>query len=203
MQRSTSLIFALAVLLCCLAVAGCTPKTTVVLVSDPQGEVGEITVSNDAGTVTMDKERQSTSVRGQGQGPADTGILSKEEVDRRFREALAIQPRQPLHFVLYFKSDSIELAAESRAILPEILQSIKDRDSQDISSIGHTDTAGDLSYNLQLSQQRAEAVARLLEAAGVARGNIEVTSHGEKNPVIRTGDNVSEPRNRRVEVVIR
>jgi len=33
--------------------------------------------------------------------------------------------------------------------------------------------------------------------------NITVTSHGEGNPLIKTADNVSEPRNRRVEVVIR
>lgn len=203
MQRFASFKSSCVVLLCCATIAGCAPKTTVVLVSDPQGAVGAVTVSNDAGTVTMDKERQSTRVSGREQQPSDSGIISAEEVKRRFGEALAIQPTQPLHFILHFKSDSPELTEESRASLPAILQAIKERNSQDISSIGHTDTAGDQAYNLQLSQRRAEAVASLLVQSGIARENIEVTSHGEKNPVVRTGDNVSEPRNRRVEVVIR
>ena len=73
----------------------------------------------------------------------------------------------------------------------------------DTSVVGHTDTAGSKEYNYRLSRRRAEAIARLLVAGGVAPDLLEITSHGKDNPVVPTGDNVSEPRNRRVEVTIR
>jgi outer membrane protein OmpA-like peptidoglycan-associated protein len=57
--------------------------------------------------------------------------------------------------------------------------------------------------NLQLSLARARAVAALLAAAGVDPASLEITSHGEANLLVPTGDNVPEPRNRRVEVTVR
>lgn len=42
-----------------------------------------------------------------------------------------------------------------------------------------------------------------LAAGGGGPGALEITSHGEANPLVPTGDNVSEPRNRRVEVTVR
>ena len=47
------------------------------------------------------------------------------------------------------------------------------------------------------------AVGALLAAEGIDPGALEITSHGEANPLVPTGDNVSEPRNRRVEVTVR
>ncbi|MBT6616426.1 MAG: OmpA family protein, partial [Deltaproteobacteria bacterium] len=58
-------------------------------------------------------------------------------------------------------------------------------------------------YNYTLSKGRAEAVARLLVTRGVQQDHINTTSHGEGNLLIKTGDNVNEPKNRRVEVVVR
>jgi outer membrane protein OmpA-like peptidoglycan-associated protein len=69
--------------------------------------------------------------------------------------------------------------------------------------IGHTDTLGDKLYNLNLSMRRAAAVRDLLVQNGVPAKHMETTSHGEKNLLIKTGDNVGEPKNRRVEVVVR
>lgn len=183
--------------------SACARKTTVVLVPDPEGKVGAVTVANDAGEVSLTREREATDVRGRQKEPGATEIFTETKVRRKFAEALAIQPRQPVHFILYFRTDSVDLTAPSRASLKDVVKAIRDNRSTDISSIGHSDTAGDPGYNLRLSQQRAQAVARLLVEAGVERSFIEVTSHGERNPIVKTGDNVSEKRNRRVEVVVR
>ncbi|HTR45272.1 MAG TPA: OmpA family protein, partial [Thermodesulfovibrionales bacterium] len=109
----------------------------------------------------------------------------------------------PVHFVLYFISDSAQLRPESLESLPAILRTIEERNSVDISVIGHTDTVGSDEHNYKLSRERAETVATYLVGHGVEQGHIRVSSHGKRNPLIPTGDNVSEPRNRRVEVVIR
>jgi outer membrane protein OmpA-like peptidoglycan-associated protein len=46
-------------------------------------------------------------------------------------------------------------------------------------------------------------VGQLLIENGVAADKIEMSSHGEENLLIKTRDNVSEPKNRRVEIIVR
>jgi outer membrane protein OmpA-like peptidoglycan-associated protein len=56
---------------------------------------------------------------------------------------------------------------------------------------------------LLLSTERARHVRDQLVEKGVDAELISVTSHGEDNPLIPTPDEVAEPKNRRVEVVVR
>jgi len=192
-------IFSLLFVLLC----GCAKKTTVVLLPDPDGKVGHVTVSTDAASIDITKAREATVVKGRQDIPSSPKILSEEEIEANFSPVLNILPEQPVHFILYFKQESTELTAASTKTLPEIIQMIADRSSQNISVIGHTDTAGDSDFNLQLSRRRASAIQRLLVEKGVDPAYITSTSHGEENPLIKTADNVHEPRNRRVEVVVR
>jgi outer membrane protein OmpA-like peptidoglycan-associated protein len=46
-------------------------------------------------------------------------------------------------------------------------------------------------------------VRNLLVASGLSGSFIEVTSHGEGDPLVRTDDEVLEPLNRRVEITIK
>ncbi len=186
-----------------LLVAGCAQKTTVVLLPDPDGKVGHVTVSTDVGSTDITHAREATTVKGRDSLPASPTILSEETIAAEFSPVLTILPAQPVHFILYFKSESTELTEQSIKILPEIFTSIKSRNSQDISVIGHSDTAGDRQYNLQLSRKRALAVTGILVDNGVDATYIKSTSHGEMNPLVKTPDNTHEPRNRRVEVVVR
>lgn len=67
---------------------------------------------------------------------------------------------------------------------------------------GHTDTVGSNEYNLLLSQRRAAAAAAYLqEKYGIAGARLDAVGRGETEPLVATGDNVDEPRNRRVRVV--
>jgi outer membrane protein OmpA-like peptidoglycan-associated protein len=182
---------------------GCAKKTTVVLLPDPDGGVGHVTVSTEAGSTDITKEREATVVKGRESLPTSPKILSEDAIKADFSQVLAILPGQPVHFILYFDRESTELIAESTKSLPEIVELIYSRNSQNISVIGHTDTAGNRRYNLQLSRDRAAAVKRVLIQKGVDSAYIKSTSHGEENPLIKTGNNVHEPRNRRVEVVVR
>jgi outer membrane protein OmpA-like peptidoglycan-associated protein len=52
---------------------------------------------------------------------------------------------------------------------------------------GHTDSRGSRQFNLQLSSQRAEAVAALLIAAGVPRRQLVTRAFGEEKPLSRIG----------------
>ena len=69
---------------------------------------------------------------------------------------------------------------------------------------GFTDTTGSDALNQRLSEQRAQAVADYLAAKGVARSRLATRGFGESYDQLRikTGDNVDEPLNRRVEIKI-
>jgi OmpA-OmpF porin, OOP family len=184
-------------------IAGCAKKTTVVLLPDPDGRVGQVTVSTDIGSLDISQAREATTVTGRDSRPSPPAILSEAAIAADFSPVLTILPERPVHFILYFTSQTTELTAASLGTLPKILASITQRNARDISVIGHTDTAGDRQYNLQLSRKRAAAVRSILIEQGVDPDDIHATSHGEENPLIKTADNVHEPRNRRVEVVVR
>ena len=69
---------------------------------------------------------------------------------------------------------------------------------------GFTDTTGSPGYNQDLSERRAAAVADYLVSRGVSRARIATRGYGEDPQYlrVRTGDNVNEPLNRRVEIKI-
>lgn len=68
--------------------------------------------------------------------------------------------------------------------------------------IGHTDTVGSRALNEQLSARRAATVAEFLATAyRVDHARLVTVGMGSAQPLVPTGDNVPEPRNRRVQVV--
>ena len=95
------------------------------------------------------------------------------------------------------------MTEETKKLLPQIIQTILKRKSHDIVISGHTDTVGSKEYNYNLSLDRAKTMFDILVANGAVPDDIRVTSHGEGNLLIKTRDDVPEPKNRRVEIVIK
>ncbi len=186
-----------------VVLSGCAQKTTVVLLADPEGHVGNLIVASDRGEVEMTRPAETTVVDSRESKPGEPVILSEQQINAQFSIVLATLPTQPEHFLLYFQKGSTSLTVESEAMLPLILQSIASRNSEHIGVIGHSDTAGDRDYNLRLSGERALAVRQILILQGVNKEHISSTSHGEENLLVKTGDNVQEAKNRRVEVVVK
>lgn len=184
--------------------AGCAgKKNLIVLTPDAGGSVGAIQFNNEKGSVVLDEQGKAIVVKDRQSPPSAPTPISETETQSLFREALSARPLTPRSFLLYFMFDSNNLTIESNKQIDEIIQTIKDRDSQDILVIGHTDRAGNPDYNLALSMQRASAVRDLFVIRGVKSEFIQISSHGEGNPLIPTDDNVTEARNRRVEVLVR
>jgi outer membrane protein OmpA-like peptidoglycan-associated protein len=175
----------------------------IVLLPNPDdGVVGKAIVSNPAGAVNLSAARESTTVS-PNQAPAPVSVLSEADVQRVFGEALSALPPAAQHFVLYFRFESDELTDQSRALVPEILRATKDRPVPDVAVVGHTDTTGTAAGNVELGLKRANAIRTLLINAGIDGEMIEVTSHGESDPLVKTADEVAEPRNRRVDITVR
>ncbi len=186
-----------------VGLAGCAPGNVVVLLPDPEGKVGQVTVTNQAGSQVLDTAGQAVFFADANTAPQAPVTMAPDEIQRRFGPALEARPIPPVAFILYFQANSTELVEASRAQIPQIVAAVKQRESVDLSVVGHCDTTGNDAYNLRLSRERAEKVAKLLIAQGVDPQTMEITSHGKRRLLVPTGDNVSEPRNRRVEVTVR
>ncbi|MGB7630148.1 MAG: OmpA family protein [Candidatus Deferrimicrobium sp.] len=203
-----SIVFPIAVLL--LATACATPpkppppasRDIIVLLPDDQGKTGAIVVSSAGVERRLDRPGQTVTVEA-GSPPGLPTVMSGQEVLAIAGPALAALPKPPARFILYFDHDSANLTAKSRALLRNVLQTIRDRAPVDVSVVGHTDTVGKKEYNYALSLKRAKAVASILLENGVDPSILDITSHGKDNPLVPTGDQVPEPRNRRVEITVR
>ncbi len=178
-------------------------KNTFVLLPDPDGKVGQIEVSTPAGSRTLTKAGETTSVADPGAPPEPPKVMDARDIDRLFGPALAAEPSAPPRFLLYFETGSAVLTPESEKRIPEILAAVRARQSADISVTGHTDSVGSLEVNDRLSLNRAQRIKEILVAAGVPAEAIDVLSHGKNNPLVPTPDETPEPRNRRVEVIVR
>jgi outer membrane protein OmpA-like peptidoglycan-associated protein len=187
-----------------LAFMGCAAKgTTVVLLENPDGSVGKVQVTSQAGDQTLSLARQGTTVPQASDPPSPPSIVPQEEIDRDYGQAMRALPEAPDYFLLYFDAGTAKLTQESLAMPEKILAAISRRGSRDVRVNGHTDRQGKSEDNARLSMQRAEFVRDFLITKGVESSMIQVFAHGEGNPIVPTDDEMPEPRNRRVEVLVR
>ena len=177
-------------------------QATVVLLPESNGTVGRAAVSNPSGTVELGTSRASTRVV-PGVAPDAVTEMSEADIKRLFGSALEAQPPAPAHFTLYFQFDSDELTEESRKLVSQVQQSVKGYPAPQVTVIGHTDTAGTATANVGLGLRRANVVRMRLIEAGLDGSAVNVTSHGEATLLVPTADDVSEPKNRRVEISVR
>lgn len=178
-------------------------KNIFVLLPDPDGTVGKIAVTNQGGTQILDKPGYATEVKDVSTLPAPPRPMDEKEIARLFGAALRAQPAPPVTYILYFKTGTADLTEESAQTLPEIFAAIAERNSTDISVVGHSDTVGAKQKNQEISYNRAQRVKDLLVSMGLDPRSVSTESHGEENLLIKTADEVAEPRNRRVEVTVR
>jgi outer membrane protein OmpA-like peptidoglycan-associated protein len=191
----------IATLACAAAVlAGCAaPRSYVVLLPSQDGSVGQFVVRGQRGEQVLNQARYGSALDG-GAPPFE---VKPDDLQRDFGAAMAARPELPVQFLLYFEVGGAELTAESKALLPRILEQAQSRKSVDMSVIGHSDTQGKAETNEALALERAKSVAAQLREMGLTDTVLAIESHGERNLLIPTPDETPEPRNRRVEITLR
>ena len=181
--------------------AGCaTTATRVTLLPDQSGHVGAVTVSNAQGRQRIDKAFATVAIK-QSSAPGEPRAIDPQAFEKSHRALIDEEPTPPRSFVLNFMFDSMQLTRESRAMLPEVLQVVRERIPTEVTVFGYTDSVGTPEYNLGLSAQRARAVAKLLKQID-PKLPVDVRYFGEKYPLVPSRPGVPEPRNRRAEIVI-
>jgi outer membrane protein OmpA-like peptidoglycan-associated protein len=187
---------------CAMRSGGRPGDVLVVLMPDADtGTVGRVVVSNPGGSTELASAWASTRVS-MTQAP-QIRTMSESAVKSQFGDVIATLPPPPRHFVLPFRFDSEELTDEGQRLVQEVLQTVKNYPVPDIVVTGHTDTTGSVQNNVELGMRRANVVRSMLVRTGLSTLMIDVRSHGEAELLVKTPDNVSEPRNRRVEITVR
>ena len=125
----------------------------------------------------------SSSVRAQGKSPSD-----------------------PEQFVLYFDFASAKLSSVARPVISKaadaIRRTVAKGNFSHVKVIGYADTVGTTEGQDRLSLRRANTVRDELVRDGIEPDVIKTEGRGKLEPEVLTGDQVKNPRNRRVRIVI-
>ena len=157
---------------------------------------------------------------------AGAGAIIGKKMDKAKAEAQAVQDAQVesvtdangLQAVkvtfdsgILFTTGSSTLSSSAKNSLTQFSNVLKNNSDCDVAVQGYTDNAGwknstaEQSYqkNINLSQQRAQAVTNYLQSLGVSSNQIRsTTGFGEANPVADNSTAAGKAQNRRVEVIL-
>lgn len=103
---------------------------------------------------------------------------------------------------IYFDTDSDVLTNESKIVLKDFVEYLKNNNNISIAVHGYTDNVGGAAYNLELSKNRAKAVYDQLIKMGVSASRLEYKGYGEADPVADNSTEEGRAKNRRTEFEI-
>lgn len=140
---------------------------------------------------------------------------AKLEAQQRAREALASLSELAkvkeeaqrtiitLDGAVLFETNKSVLLPLAEDKLQTVAQSLKDMDSDaKIVVVGHTDSRGSDSHNMELSRARAEAVSTFLGSNGIEPQRISSEGRGETQPLASNDSPEGRANNRRVEIIV-
>lgn len=103
---------------------------------------------------------------------------------------------------ILFDFDSAQLKSGSREALDDVAEVLAFYEGAPVQVVGHTDDQGDRDYNLELSQDRADAVVAGLVERGIPADRLEAEGRAFDEPVASNDSEGGRAQNRRVEVLI-
>lgn len=176
-------------------------RTFVVLLPEETGSPSAVTVGEGNRQTILETPLSAAAVDARGNVEKTTS--TSEEINRTFADALAAQPPKSITFTLYFDTNSTEVTVGSRPALAALFAEVAQRAAVEVQVTGHTDRVGTDADNDRLSLVRAETVRAMLIQRGIKASFIRAVGRGEREPLVPTPDEQPEPRNRRVEVIVR
>ena len=104
---------------------------------------------------------------------------------------------------LIYRSGSSTLGDGPFDSLLELARFLKSTPTASIILVGHSDSTGELSQNIELSKNRAQAVAdRLINSHSIDQSRISAEGIGFLSPKTNNSTEISRKKNRRVEAVL-
>ncbi|MDD3518568.1 MAG: OmpA family protein [Chromatiales bacterium] len=101
-----------------------------------------------------------------------------------------------------FDVDRAEVKPGFYEVLDSVALVLKKYDKTAIEVAGHTDSTGSVQHNMDLSQRRADSVARYLQSQGIVRVRIDTIGFGPHRPIADNATAHGRALNRRVELTL-
>jgi outer membrane protein OmpA-like peptidoglycan-associated protein len=109
------------------------------------------------------------------------------------------------HVALYINFDTGKsvIRDESRPIIEQIVQMLKENPQLKLSVEGHTDNTGNPASNKTLSEERAKSVVSAIVSQGIDVVRLSAAGYGQDKPIADNNTEEGRAMNRRVELVKR
>ncbi len=132
-----------------------------------------------------------------------TDTKSYKEIRDKTLPLVPIEVGQSVRLTnIFFETGKAELRPESGPELDRVVTTMNENPKLAIEVDGHTDNVGSNTFNLKLSQDRADAVREYLIGKGIEPDRVGGKGFGETKPVGPNDTEDGRAKNRRVEFVI-
>ena len=199
--------------------------TTTACVTDPQtgerkiskaaiGALAGAAIGTGAGALVGGRHNRTEMIVGAGIGAIAGGAVGgyMDSQERKLREQTAGTGVQVIRngdelilnmpSGITFDTNSYVIKPEFQSTLNDVAATLASYDKTYIDVYGHTDSTGNDSINIPLSQNRAQSVASYLSARGVNRARIGTQGFGSSQPIASNATPEGRQANRRVEIKI-
>jgi outer membrane protein OmpA-like peptidoglycan-associated protein len=134
--------------------------------------------------------------------PTQPGAAANEGCPRlRYRGLEVLQQSLRLSEPVIFEEDTAVIRSVSFPVLDMVAQALLDHPEIKLEIQGHTDSQGDAQHNMNLSQQRADAVLAYLVQHGIDPARLTAQGYGETRPMESNRTSQGRDINRRIELV--
>jgi outer membrane protein OmpA-like peptidoglycan-associated protein len=134
--------------------------------------------------------------------PNQAGPASNDGCPPKFGLISVTQDKIELKQAIFFQTGQSVILAKSYGLLDEVWAALLARPTMRVRIEGHTDNRGGRSFNLRLSQSRADSVKAYLVSKGIASDRMESKGYGPDQAIDSNKTIAGRERNRRVEFMI-
>lgn len=100
---------------------------------------------------------------------------------------------------IFFEFNEAKIRPESKPVLDDAVETLKEFDTIRVRITGHTDDVGTEEFNQELSEKRAAAVKQYLVEHGIDASRIETVGRGSSVPLVPNTSDENRAKNRRIE----
>ena len=136
---------------------------------------------------------------------AETAARNAEALEAQLRDLQAKQTDRGLVLTLgdvLFDSGQATLKPGAQSTIDRLAAFLEQSPDRSVAIEGHTDSMGSDSFNMMLSDNRANSVKAALVAKGVRAERIVTVGKGEGVPVASNDNSAGRQQNRRVEIIV-
>jgi len=149
------------------------------------------------------KQRPVTELQVVEEKNMETGMVNVSLNAEAMRENIEKSGKVRIYGI-HFDTNKAKIKNDSQTTLSEIASLLNDKSDLHLYIVGHTDATGSFDHNMELSEERANAVTNyLINKEGIDSKRLEPYGVGCLAPVASNSEKNGRARNRRVELVKR